>query len=200
MANDLEATVAKILTIKETNPGNTMAAVFDAGYYNSLDEQLKPRFLKCLNSGIENPDSTVGCYACQPDDYDVFKPFFTKVLQRYHEVDLSAKKHINNWSLDSVKGLPRNGVLDLSDLGLPSLSVRVRTARNLNRFPLPGSMTRQDRVDMEQTMGKVFHINSSPCQSMEGATLCHSRPPKLHRSDGVPVPRRCTHHVQKHGS
>ena len=157
MANDLEATIAKILTIKETNPGNTMAAVFDAGYYNSLDEQLKPRFLKCLNSGIENPDSTVGCYACQPDDYDVFKPFFTKVLQSYHKVDLSVKKHINNWSLDSVKGLPSNVVLDLSNLGLPSLSVRVRTARNLNRFPLPGSMTRQDRVDMEKAMGKVFH-------------------------------------------
>ena len=155
-ASDLKAAVTKILTIKEANPDNLMAAVFDVGYYSSLDDRLKPRFLKCLNSGIENPDSTVGCYACQPDDYDAFKPFFTKVLERYHKVDLTTMKHINNWSLDSVQGLPSNGVLDLSNLGLPSLSVRVRTARNLNRFPLPGSMTRQDRTDMEKAMGKVF--------------------------------------------
>lgn len=153
----------KILTLKETHPDNLMAQVFDIDYYNSLDEKLKPRFINCLKSGIENDDSTVGCYACQPDDYDVFKPFFTKVLESYHKVNLSTTKHVNNWSLDSIKGLPGGGLLDLSNLGLPPLSVRVRTARNLNMFPLPGSMTKQDRIDMEKTMAKVFnHLISMP--------------------------------------
>ena len=147
----------KILTLKETHPDNLMAAVFDIGYYNSLDEQLKPRFLNCLRSGIENAESTVGCYACQPDDYDVFKPFFAKVLEHYHKVNLSTTKHVNNWNLDSIKGLPEGGSLDLSNLGLPALSVRVRTARNLNMFPLPGSMTKQNRIDLEKAMGKVFN-------------------------------------------
>ena len=153
---DFEATAAKIVEIGKNNPQNISAVVFDPSYFSSLDEQLKRRFLRCINSGIENPDSTVGCYACQPDDYDVFKPFFSQVLERYHNVDLSTTKHANNWNLDSVKGLPEGGVLDLSNLGLPALSIRVRTGRNLKRFPLPGSMTKQDRIDMEKTMGKVF--------------------------------------------
>ena len=153
---DFEATAAKIVEIGKNNPQNISAVVFDPSYFSSLDEQLKRRFLRCINSGIENPDSTVGCYACQPDDYDVLKPFFSQVLERYHNVDLSTTKHANNWNLDSVKGLPEGGVLDLSNLGLPALSIRVRTGRNLKRFPLPGSMTKQDRIDMEKTMGKVF--------------------------------------------
>lgn len=153
---DFEATAAKIVEIGKNNPQNISAVVFDPSYFSSLDEQLKRRFLRCINSGIENPDSTVGCYACQPDDYDVFKPFFSQVLERYHNVDLSTTKHANNWNLDSVKGLPEGGVLDLSNLGLPALSIRVRTGRNLKRFPLPGSMTKQDRIDMEKAMGKVF--------------------------------------------
>ena len=153
---DFEATAAKIVEIGKNNPQNISAVVFDPSYFSSLDEQLKRRFLRCINSGIENPDSTVGCYACQPDDYDVLKPFFSQVLERYHNVDLSTTKHANNWNLDSVKGLPEGGVLDLSNLGLPALSIRVRTGRNLKRFPLPGSMTKQDRIDMEKAMGKVF--------------------------------------------
>ncbi len=51
-------------------------------FLTHFSSDLKPRFLKCLNSGIENPESNMGCYACQPDDYDVFKPFFQKALER----------------------------------------------------------------------------------------------------------------------
>jgi hypothetical protein len=51
---------------------------------------------------------------------------------------LDEKKHINNWSLEGVEGLPEDGILDFSKLGLPALSMRVRTGRNLNKYPLPG--------------------------------------------------------------
>ncbi len=34
--------------------------------------------LQICRSGIENPDSGMGCYAMQPADYDRFKPFFSK--------------------------------------------------------------------------------------------------------------------------
>ena len=59
----------------------------------------------------------------------------------YHKVDLNERKHKNNWSLKGVEGLPESGVLDLGELGLPPLSMRVRTGRNLSRYPLPGAMT-----------------------------------------------------------
>ena len=150
------AKVAKILEIKKTNPQHIAAACFDVKYYESLNPKHKERFLKCLNSGIENPESEMGVYACQPDDYDIFKPFFTKALEKCHKVDLSKTKHVNNWSLEGVEGLPEDGKLDLTKIGLPALSMRVRTGRNLNKFPLPGSMTKQVRMDLEIEMGKVF--------------------------------------------
>ena len=148
--------IAKIHEVKTTNPDNLGAACFEQDYYDSLSPELQARFLKCLNSGIENPDSSVGCYACQPDDYDVFKPYFVQILEGYHKVDLSKTKHVNNWSLDGVPELPPSGKLDLAELGLPETSMRVRTGRNLRRFPLPGSMTKQDRINLEVEMGKVF--------------------------------------------
>jgi len=148
--------VKRILEIKTENPDNIMAACFDLNYYNSLPSQLQSKFLKCLASGTYNSDSSMGCYATMPDDYETFKPFFKAALEKYHKVDLSKTKHVNNWSLKGVAGLPASGVLDLADLGLPPLSMRVRTGRNLKQFPLPASMTKRDRVAMELAMGEVF--------------------------------------------
>lgn len=75
-----------------------------------------------------------------PNDYDEFAHFFKRALTQYHKVDLNVSKHVNNWSLHGVEGLPADGVLDLSKIGLPALSMRVRTGRNLNKYPLPGAM------------------------------------------------------------
>ncbi|KRX09325.1 ATP:guanido phosphotransferase, N-terminal [Pseudocohnilembus persalinus] len=148
--------VNTILRIKKENPGNIMAASFDPEWFKSLSAPLRTRFLQCCMSGIKNPGSEMGCYACQPDDYEVFKPFFKACLEKYHKVDLSVKKHKNDWNLNGIEGLPADGNLDLSNLGLPALSMRVRTGRNLKKYPLPGSMNKADRVNMEKDMGKVF--------------------------------------------
>jgi hypothetical protein len=37
---------------------------FDQKFYDSLSEDMQTRFLRCLASGYENPDSGMGCYAC----------------------------------------------------------------------------------------------------------------------------------------
>ena len=57
-----------------------------------------------------------------------------------------------------VANLPKGGKLNVADLGLPPLSMRVRTGRNLKDFPLPGAMSQQDRIDMEAKMCKAFEI------------------------------------------
>lgn len=98
----------------------------------------------------------MGCYALNPADYDTYKPFFSKALELYHKVDLTTTKHVNNWSLEGVEGLPEGGQLDLAALGLPALSMRVRTGRNLKKYPLPGAMSEEDRRNMESDMGGVF--------------------------------------------
>ena len=49
-----------------------------------------------------------------------------------------------------------DGKLDLKKLGLESVSMRVRVGRNLALFPLPGAMSKQDRIDMENKMIEAF--------------------------------------------
>lgn len=148
-------TLARIEALKPDWPQNIALQSFDAAYFAALPEPLQARLLKCMASGIENPDSEMGCYACQPSDYDELKPFFAKVLARYHKVPEEAR-HVTNWDLGTVEGLPDDGVLDLARLGLPALSMRVRTGRNLRDFPLPGSMTRADRIALEHKMMAAF--------------------------------------------
>lgn len=65
-----------------------------------------------------------------------------QVLADYHNVSASAQ-HVNDWSLAGVDGLPEDGILDLTKLGLEGLSMRVRVGRNLADFPLPGAMTKE---------------------------------------------------------
>ncbi|MCP4409308.1 MAG: hypothetical protein GY807_16455 [Gammaproteobacteria bacterium] len=149
--------ISRIAALKDDHPGNLALQSFDADYFASLTEAEQGRLMNCLNSGIENPDSEMGCYACQPSDYDAFRPFFAKVLARYHKVDEDAR-HVNEWSLEGIEGLPSGGVLDLAALGLPALSMRVRVGRNLTDFPLPGAMSRDDRVRLEGKMMEAFSI------------------------------------------
>jgi len=153
-----EEMVQRIIAIKTENPENIMAAVFSVDYYNSLPSDLKVRFLQCCASGIYNSKSVVGCYATLSDDYDTFKPFFRKVIEKYHKVDLDKVKHKNNWSLSGIEGVPTDNVLDLSMFGLSLVSMRMQTRRNLSSFPLPASMTKEDRISLELSMGKVFDM------------------------------------------
>lgn len=152
-----ETDLDRIAAIKSSHPGNLAIKHFDVDYYNSLDAKKQNGLLRCLSSGIANPDSGMGCYAMQPADYDNYKPFFSKVLSEYHKVTTDAF-HVNNWSLDGVEGLPEGGVLDLAALGLPELSMRVRVGRNLKDFPLPGAMSKANRVAMETKMCTAFEV------------------------------------------
>lgn len=154
---NMDSKLDTIRSIKANNPNNIMGQAFCEEYFNTLSDDQKKALLLCCNSGINNPTSDVGCYAMNPADYDEFKPFFKKVLEMYHKVDLSSRKHVNNWDLASMEGLPSDGKLDVRKFGIANpMSMRIRTARNLKMFPLPGAMTQEDRVAMEQSMGKVF--------------------------------------------
>merc|ERR1739848_103409 len=150
-------TVKKIMAIKESNPGNIAIASFDEAHFNGLNDADKAALLKIMASGIGYPGSEMGCYAMNPTDYDDFYEFFKKALSKYHKVDLDAKKHQNDWELKGKEGLPADGVLDVSAFGIKEpLSMRIRTARNLKKFPLAGAMSEEDRKNMELAMGPVF--------------------------------------------
>ena len=133
-----------------------MSKFFTTEYYYSLPPPLRARLLACCKSGAENHDSGVGVYAMQPSDYDDLKPYFDKVIREYHKIP-GEVKHVTNWNLSNVASrLPPSGKLDLTELGLGVTSMRVRVGRNLANYPLPGAMDKEDRVNMEKDMIKVF--------------------------------------------
>ena len=145
----------RVASLAQRHPDNIALQAFDPQWYASLTPELRARLRRCMNSGLENPDSQVGCYACQPSDYDDLRPFFARVIARYHRIGEDAR-HVSDWDLAGVEGLPEDGVLDLARLGLPPLSMRVRVGRNLADLPLPGAMSRADRLRLEARMAEVF--------------------------------------------
>ena len=124
-------------------------------YYDGLSDEDKETFYKCIKTGFDNADSGMGCYAMTPTDYTTFAPFFAKAIGDYHKGDPAcAEKHENDWD---ISGVGEGGVLDLQKLGLAEeLSMRVRVGRNLTSFPLPGAMTKEDRIKFEVTMAGSF--------------------------------------------
>ena len=173
MSSDAEL-LERIPSLQAENPGNIGLNAFEQSYYDTLPADEKADFLRCVRSGIDNPDSAMGCYAMQPADYDRFKPFFAKALAKYHGVAETAT-HVTDWSLDSVEGLPESGVLSLSELGLrKSLSMRVRVGRNLEQWPLPGAMSKEQRCDMENFMLAAF--DSLISMSEFGGKYCSFTP------------------------
>jgi len=48
--------------------------------------------------------------------------------------------------------------LDLTKYGLSNVPMRVRVCRNLKKYPLPGAMTKEDRVNLSKDMSKVFGV------------------------------------------
>jgi protein-arginine kinase len=79
------------------------------------------------------------------------------VLRDYHRVP-AGQAHVTDWNLSGVKGLPKDGKLNLQNLGLKDVSMRVRVGRNLAAYPLPGAMNQGDREALENTMIKAFNV------------------------------------------
>ena len=135
-------------SIKAAEPDNRCTKYLDKAYYEGLSDADREVFWQCVRTGIDNPDSGMGCYAMKPGDFTTFKPFFSKVIGDYHKKDPEcALTHVNDWDASAVG---EGGVLDLSKLGLKEeLSMRVRVGRNLTAFNLPGAMDRAERVAFE---------------------------------------------------
>jgi hypothetical protein len=138
--------------VRERNPDNRCAKHLTKELFLSYTPQQQDVLYKITKTGIENPDSGIGCYAMRPDDYEVFSKFFDPLIRDYHRASADAV-HESDWDVSAVGD---NGVLDVSKLGLGELSMRVRVGRNLTDFPLPGAMTKADRIAFEKRMLQAF--------------------------------------------
>jgi creatine kinase len=152
---------AKVKEIHAKYPGNRaikyLHGLQEDGTVAKMSKAEAAHLLRCCNTGLENHDSDLGAYAMTPQDYDTLACFFDQVINDYHNNPAGDKVHVTSWELQGLDGIPADGKLDLSAMGVAEdLSMRVRVARNLAAFPLPGAMTKADRVTFEKTMLGAF--------------------------------------------
>ncbi|GMH61402.1 hypothetical protein TL16_g03246 [Triparma laevis f. inornata] len=151
----LKTSATDILT---RHPGNRcckyLIPYLDSADGKALNDSDVEMFRRCVQTGIDNEDSGLGCYAMQPDDYNKFGGFFNAVIRDYHGDSTGKKKHVTDWDASS---LGENGVLDVRKIGFQDeLSMRVRVGRNLKQYNLPGKMDQTERISFEKTMLKAF--------------------------------------------
>ena len=149
---------AKAADILKRFPGNRcckyIIPYLDSAEGKALSDEDFEVFRRCVQTGIDNEDSGLGCYAMQPDDYKKFGGFFNAVIRDYHGDETGKKKHVTDWDASSIGD---GGVLDVRKLGFnKELSMRVRVGRNLTQYNLPGKMDQAERISFEKTMLKAF--------------------------------------------
>jgi len=104
--------------------------------------------MRAVNSGCVNPDSLVGCHAGDIESYSVFGDLFDPVIEEYHRGYSKDKKHVTDMDPAKLQG-------DINQKEA-IVSTRIRVARNLFGFPLNPSSTKEQRLEIEVMMQKVF--------------------------------------------
>ncbi|CAF0924764.1 unnamed protein product, partial [Didymodactylos carnosus] len=97
----------------------------------------------CVKSALENPDSSIGLYAPDPECYDVFRCLFWPVIMDYHKVDVRTLTFKHNFG--NPDDLP-----DLSSqLNEMIVSTRARVGRTIAGFPMTAKLTVDQRLELE---------------------------------------------------
>ena len=96
-----------------------------------------------INSGVENPDSSIGVYAGDEESYELFAPLLDPIIREYHHFDPVSDRHRSDMDpshLDAPDPDPEGDFI---------LSTRIRVGRNLHCFPLGPSLARRERLIAE---------------------------------------------------
>nr|TFG53148.1 MAG: arginine kinase [Hyphomicrobiales bacterium] len=147
-----EQVIERLKVIRKTNPGNLVARHFDETYFRALDDPSRLRLMKIIASGIENPDSRMGAYAMNAEDYEHFAPMLGPMIRDFHgipvDMDIAQK---SDWDFGGM-----SCDIAATESRLKDMSIRVRVARNVSTFSLPGAMTKEERVALEHLATQAF--------------------------------------------
>jgi len=149
-----EQLIKDVHAIREAHPENLMVRYFDGEWFSSLGKPEQERLLNIIATGLKNPDSQMGAYAMRPDDYALFAPLFDPMIRDFHSIPPDTKiKQVSDWNFSGIQG-------DLSaiDQRLADTSMRVRVARNVAAYPLPGAMSRDERLSFEALAVEAFSV------------------------------------------
>lgn len=104
----------------------------------------------CVKSAIENPSSSVGLYAPDPECYDTFPEIFWPVISDYHKVDVYALQSVHDF------GDP-NKLPDFEEKYVDSIiSSRIRVGRTLEDYPMGPKLSRETRQQIKDEMIESF--------------------------------------------
>jgi len=108
-----------------------------AAWFAKMPVFNQKRFFRVIKGAIDNPDCALGCFAMQPNDYETFSEFFDRVVLDLHDAHRGTI-HRASWNLGVAHGLPADGKLDVTRLGLRGpVPMRVHVCRNVVDFPPP---------------------------------------------------------------
>lgn len=106
--------------------------------------------MQAINSGVTNPDSSIGVYAGDKDSYTVFASLFDPIIQEYHGF---SKNDSHQSNLDAEDLLASNPDLE----GDYILSTRIRVGRNLADFPLGPAISKEQRDEIEHRVKETLN-------------------------------------------
>ncbi len=103
---------------------------------------------KAIQSGIDNPDSSIGVYAGDPESYVQLADLFDPIIREYHNYEMTGHK-----SDFSLAGLPTE---NLDPEGKYVVSTRIRVGRNFAKYAFPSAISAEDRAKMESEIIDAF--------------------------------------------
>lgn len=107
---------------------------------------------KAIQSGLDNPDSSIGVYAGDSESYELFSKLFDPIIAEYHKYDMSG--HKSDFSINDLerKNLDPNGDY--------VISTRIRVGRNFKKYAFPSAISSEDRARMESEI--ILALESLP--------------------------------------
>lgn len=130
--------------------GNKHFSSETLAWARSLPTEDQHRLLNVLLSSLSNEDASVGVYATRPEDYERFGFYFEPIIREYHKI-VGDTKQEHDWDIPVGEYL-----LTKIDPKLDNVSMRARVARNVDGWNLPSSMSRNERIQFELAMEKIF--------------------------------------------
>jgi arginine kinase len=107
-------------------------------------------FRQLINSGIVNPNSSIGVYAGSADSYVTFAPLLDKIIEKYHGHSANAK-HESRWDVSKL-----NDLKDLDPEKKYCISTRIRVARNFASERFGTCISKEGRARVEEFSKNAF--------------------------------------------
>ncbi len=105
---------------------------------------------QAINSGVVNPDSSIGVYAGDEESYTLFAPLFDPIIEDYHGFSKN-DMHKSNLNPDDL------AAPDPDPQGHYIVSTRIRVGRNLADFPLGPAISQQQRDEVERQVSAALN-------------------------------------------